>query len=116
MWFEPQTGVIIGWILGGVAGLYGCVFGTLAGLCARRGMYQKPVLTVSLGSVVFGAVTQCTGLVALIFNQPRHVWYPFTVIGLAITVCFLLYYTVAKKIYANADVRNKPVMVKKTAA
>jgi len=77
MWFDTQIAVFLGAILGSSACICCAIFGAMAGKFAQKGKHKKSVLTFAAGLISFGIASTCIGIIALIIQQPYHVWYPF---------------------------------------
>ena len=103
MWFDAQTANLIGGILGSAAGICGGIFGTIAGLFARKGKHKKFVLIFAIILIVLGAISLCVSIIALLTGQPRHVWYPFMLVGGMLVLLMLPGFFYIKQIYANVN-------------
>ena len=74
-----------GWIGGGLGALFGC-FGGLLGLLSRKGQARGFVLGSSCVMMVIGVVFLLVGIAALALSQPYHVFYPFLLLGVILSV------------------------------
>lgn len=74
-----------GWIGGGLGALFGC-FGGLLGLLSRKGQARGFVLGSSCVMMVIGVVFLLVGITAFAVSQPYHVFYPFLLLGVILSV------------------------------
>lgn len=79
-WFDSQTAGMIGGIIGTVLGISGGIVGSLCGICVQKG-WKKLLYTVVILVIAVSVVLLIIGIAALIYKQPRHVWYPFVLPG-----------------------------------
>ena len=80
-WFNGSTAGWIGGLAGSAVGIYGALFGCLAGFLVPRGKGRSLLIAmVALGFAV-GIASLLVGIFAVFSGQPYHVWYGFTLIG-----------------------------------
>ena len=80
-WWNETVGTYIGAFGGAGFGVVGGIYGGLAGMLAQKGQARGAVLGFHIALLSLGAVTLCTGVVALILSQPYHVYYPLLLLG-----------------------------------
>jgi MFS family permease len=80
-WWTPETGTYLGAFGGAGLGLVGAIVGTLCGYLVPRNKGRGIVLGMLGAMVLIGVGLLSTGVVALVFGQPDHVWYPPTLMG-----------------------------------
>jgi len=102
-WFDEQTAGLIGGVLGGG---FGGVGGALAGMLAPRGKAKGLVLGVFAVGILIGVVLLVVAGVALVQAQPYHVWYPFGLTGLIMTLVMGGLFPVVRLRYRQADERK----------
>ena len=87
-WWTPDQAGLIGAVAGMVAGLLGAILGILGGRRKNRRLVEATLI----GGAAVGAMLFVVGMVAAVGDQPRHVWYPLTLIGgiLAVVDGFLI--------------------------
>ena len=107
MWFEPYFSGLVGGILGSSIGVLGGVWGTMAGAYSKKGKHKRLVLSLAILLIVFGVISLCTGVYALILRQPYHVWYPFILSGFILTVVLLPNYFNVKKVYTRTALNKQ---------
>ena len=105
-WFSPRTGNIMGGIVGATAGVCCGLFGALCGFLVPRGKGRRWVLGTVLFGFMAGIVMLITGLAALGFGQPYHVWYPFVLIGVIFVFVQASLFFTFRKGYAQAELRK----------
>ena len=76
-WWSPQHAGLYGGIGGALCGTFGAVIGIFA---ARRKSRSMVIALMRLG-VGLGAVSLIAGIVAVILQQPYHVYYPLLLLG-----------------------------------
>jgi uncharacterized membrane protein YfcA len=103
MWFDAQMTGLLGAVLGSVAGVCGGILGVMAGVFARKGKFKKLVLTFAAALIAFGAMSLSAGIIALMMQQPYHVWYLFMIPGGILVAALLPNYFNIKKVYARAE-------------
>lgn len=109
MWFDSQTGTLIGAILGSASGILGGIWGTLAGLYARKGKHKRLILASAIVLIAIGLIALGTGIAALFLKQLYHVWYPFLLIGIILVACLFPNYFNVKKIFTLAELKRMAV-------
>lgn len=106
-WFTPQQGNMIGAIAGAVfGGIGGGVTGPLIGVLAPRGRAKLLVLGLMLFWIALGVGLLGAAGYALIDGQPRHVWFPFALVGLVTTAVMGGLFPVARQRYRQAELRR----------
>jgi Ca2+/Na+ antiporter len=106
MWFDYNTGIIIGTLLGSLFGILGGLWGAFAGIYARKGKYKKLILSYAIILIGMSFISLCTGIVALLSKQPFYVWYPMVLVGFTITVTLTPSFFLANRIYINAELKR----------
>ena len=93
VWFDNRTAGFYGGLAGSAVGLYGALFGCLAGFLVPRGKGRGLLTSMTVFGFAVGVALLLMGLVALFSGQPYHVWYGFTLIGGILVIvlpgCFL---------------------------
>jgi hypothetical protein len=84
-WFAQDTSGL----LGGAIGIAGAIFGTIAGVGAGR--LRTPAHFAAMRGfflffIALGIALLITAAIALTRSQPYHVWYPFGLGGLILTI------------------------------
>ena len=74
-----------GWIGAGMGMLFGC-WGSLTGILSQKGIARGFVMVSVHINLVIGIVSLIVGAVAITLRQPYHVWYPFMLIGIILTL------------------------------
>lgn len=106
-WFSEQQAGMIGGIGGAVVGsIGGGVMGPLIGVCAPRGRFKAPILSMMTLFVVLGIGCLCTGLVAWMLGQPAHVVYVFGLTGFIMTTVMGGLLPVVRRVYRQAERRK----------
>lgn len=106
-WFTEQMAGAVGGIGGGAIGvLFGGVGGTLGGMLAPRGACKRLVLGYFIGWGAIGVALLVTGVVALALSQPYHVYFPFLMMGVLVTVLSAGLTPVLNKRYREAEERR----------
>lgn len=106
MWFDAGIGNMVGAIAGSLVGITGGTWGAIAGINAPKGKHRGIVINFARVLLVLGAISLLIGIIALLSSQPKHVWYPFCVIGLIVLVCLIPNYLAVKKTYAKAELKK----------
>lgn len=106
IWFNERTAGLIGGMIGSFIGVFGGgVIGGISGYCIRKGCkkfmygYYGCFIALSIAILV-------VGLIALIANQPRHVWYAFLWPGLLSTVIFTSLFPLIRKRFIESEMRQ----------
>lgn len=86
-WFDPNdlTWVMIGPILGTLAGLWGAACGVLI----PRGKGKTALWVSYWFFLIAGIACAVTGAIAKLTDQPYHVWYSFALSGLVMLFLFV---------------------------
>ena len=100
MWFDAETSGLIHGIMGGAigvcCGIIGGIIGVVGGRLARNGRemkYKKLLLTLSVALIVIAVLLLSVGIVAILIQQPFHVWVGFVFSGgITITVSLPPYF------------------------
>ncbi|WP_428389774.1 hypothetical protein [Mucisphaera sp.] len=80
-WWSETTAAYAGGYGGATVGIYCGLLGGISGTLAPRGIGKVWVLGAWLLMIAFGLVTLIAGVVALIDQQPYHVYYPLLLGG-----------------------------------
>lgn len=110
MWFDAKTGNSVGAILGSSIGIIiGCIwvpfsiFGILK--CRFRGF----VLNTAKTFIAIGILLLFTGGTALFLGQPYHVWYPFLLCGIVVSIQMPFFYIIFKKRYLESELKKMSI-------
>lgn len=104
-WWDDRTAGWIGGIEGTVVGILGGVIGTLAGM----GKARRFVLGLAWTLVVYGAISEVLGLVAVLESQPCAVYYPLLLGGLILTLVFGSLMSTIRRRYAEVELQKMRV-------
>ncbi|MEO1008147.1 MAG: hypothetical protein AAFX79_06250 [Planctomycetota bacterium] len=116
MWFDEQTAGIVGAIIGVVLGAgFGGLGGGIGGPLAAAGRARTLVLGVFAAGILMGLGLAATGLLALVLEQPWHVWFVFLMPGITSTLIFGILLPVIRKRYDEADQRRVDAQAIRTA-
>jgi len=74
-----------GWIGAGMGILFGC-WGSLIGILWQKGVARGFVMASMGFNLLVGVISLIIGVVAIALKQPYHVWYPFLLIGVILTL------------------------------
>jgi ribose/xylose/arabinose/galactoside ABC-type transport system permease subunit len=97
-WFSSRASGFIGGTAGSAMGLYGALFGCLAGVLVPRGKGRKLVIGMLVFLFVIGIVLLLIGGLAVFLGQPWHVWYPFMLLGgLSVFLPPSIYFSIKKQ-------------------
>jgi len=107
-WSIESTGLIFG-IAGAAAGLFGGLYGSLCGFLVPRGKGKSIVYGMFAMIVVVGAASVMTGLIALLIDQPRHVFQWLLLVGGVLLVSTLPSGLMMPKLYRQAEQRRLEV-------
>lgn len=106
-WFAPELAGLVGGIGGATVGvLFGGVGGGLGSMLASRGTHRTLVLGYFATWGVLGLIGLITGIVALVGDQPYHVYYPFLLLGGMCTLLSAVLYPVMLRQYRMAEERR----------
>jgi hypothetical protein len=86
------------WLDRGV-GVFGAIYGILAGVFGARGKLKTLILSMNIVSVILGMVLLSVGLYALLSGKPDHIWFLFVRIGVILVCIFLPLFFVARNMY-----------------
>jgi len=105
-WWTDQQSALIGTICGPAFGIFGAVFGTVAGIFVPRGKLKRTVYAMTGLLVAVGIAGLVLGLFALASRQPYVVWYPLVLLGgiAAVTSCWAAPLVILR--YRQADNRR----------
>lgn len=105
-WFSHETAALIGAIGGSATGLFGGLFGTVAGICVPRGTKKKTVYGMAVLLATTGTTALVAGLTALVAGQPYAVWYPLVLCGGILTFSMSWAIPLVQHGYRQADLRR----------
>jgi hypothetical protein len=71
-WFNPN---MYAWIPGALLGVFGGIFGAVAGTFAPKGKFKKTVIALLICMIAASLILLCLGIIALLAKQPYGVWY-----------------------------------------
>lgn len=106
MFFSPETGALLGALIGSTFGILGGLYGTIASRWAPMGKHRKYVLSIGVAFIVVSCLSGATGLVFLVIGQPRHVWYVFLLLGIIIPSVMIPTYLKLRKQYICAELNK----------
>ncbi|MBS3948143.1 MAG: hypothetical protein KGZ57_07595, partial [Dethiobacter sp.] len=95
---ESVIGILSIWLDRGV-GIWGAVYGILAGVFGARGKLKTLLLSMNIASVILGMVMLGVGLYAFLSGQPDHIWFLFVRMGAILVCVFFPLFFVARAIY-----------------
>lgn len=105
-WWTEQTSALIGGIGGGGLGvLCGCL-GAAMGWLIPRGKGKTAIFAVIYVLLAFGAVGLGTGIIALLSNQPYHIYYPLLLIGSLMSIVPLVLRNIARTRFGQIEQRR----------
>lgn len=64
------------------------------------------MLNTGIGLMVIGIVALCIAILALLCDQPYHVWWPFVIVGFLLTIMIPFLYRNIKKTYTDAELKK----------
>lgn len=107
-WFDEEMAGVIGAILGGGFGGLWCggVLGGMSSFYINKGL-KKLAYGLYGFSFAVGIVLMGTGLFALLTEQPRYVWWLFSLCGMITAVVTGAVFPVIRKRFAD---REKQIM------
>ncbi len=105
-WWSVQASSWIGAIGGGGGGMLAGVFGALMGSLAPRGIGRVPMLCAHALLIAAGVVALGAGIVAVVGDQPRHVYFPLLLGGGILTIVMGSLFPVARLRYRQAEQRR----------
>ena len=106
MWFDAATGNMLGGILGASMGVICGLWGTIAGKYASKGKFRQSVSYSAKLIIAVGILLSLAGGIAIIADQPRHVWSPFLLCGIIPLVVMLSVYSNIKRAYAASELKK----------
>lgn len=101
-WFSPQMAGIIGGLIGSILGLTGALIGCSCSFWVRKG-WKKPIYTIFILAIAISIALLVTGVIAVYFKQPRHVWYSLLLPGFIGTIVFKGLFPLARKRFIEAE-------------
>ena len=104
--FNNHMAIIFGALLGVAAGVWGALFGCLAGFLVPRGRGRRLLTGMFIMSIAMGIISLSFGVLALCLGQPYHVWFPFTLIGIVFVFVFSGCFPAIKKQYDQFEQRK----------
>lgn len=105
-WWTDQQAGLIGAIGGSAIGLFGGIYGTVAGICGPRGKCKTLVFAMTYVAIVVGWSLVGLGIIALTQHQPYAVWYPLLLGGGMDGVLFTAFFFMVKARYREAENRR----------
>jgi len=109
MWFsESVIGILSAWLDIGV-GIFGGIYGTLAGIFLPKRKFKTLILSLNIFAVIAGMVLIGVGLYALLSDKPYHIWFLFVRIGAILVVIFTPLFFVLRNIRRESEL-NKMVI------
>lgn len=103
-WWDPQTGNYIGAYGGAFIGVFfGGVGGGIGGTLAPKGKAKTLVMSITYAGIALGIVNLISGGIAVLTQQPYHVYYPLLLIGVILTVVELSILPTLNKAYARSE-------------
>ncbi len=105
-WWTMEQAGMIGAIGGTTIGILGGLMGTAIGICAPRGLARMAIFGSLVLIILTGAVLLITGVVALVWKQPVHVWLPLILGGSIMDIALAPMIPVIKLRYQQADQRK----------
>ncbi|MCC6428962.1 MAG: hypothetical protein IT435_19345 [Phycisphaerales bacterium] len=105
-WWSEQTGNLIGAFGGAAVGVIGGIHGSMAGMLAPRGKARSLVVGIHIALIVIGVAALITGATAWLIGQPWHVYYPFLLPGLILTMVMGSLYPVVVMRYRQGEQRR----------
>ena len=105
-WFDNHTAGWISRLLNIAGGLYGALFGCLAGFLVPLGKGRRLIIGLLWFGLAAGALLLLIGLTALFLGQPYHVWYSFVLPGVILLILTPIFLVVMPQQYAQAELRR----------
>ena len=105
-WFLPHTDGMIGGIVGTLWGIYGGTVGGLCGFLVPRGKGRRWLTGLILFGFGMTILQLVIGMMALLFGQPYHVWYPLILCSGIMLILTPMMFSVIKKGYEQAELRK----------
>ena len=106
MWLDKPLGGIVHFslLLGTQACYWIWYFGAI--IFSRKAKYKKLILISNLVLTSISAILSCFGIIALLANQPFHVWFTFVCGPTCGVICFVPMYFVIKHNYKQAELKK----------
>ena len=105
-WFPPHTGGMIGGIVGTFWGIYGGTVGGLCGFLVPRGKGRRWLTGLILFGFVMTILQLVIGIMAFLFCQPYHIWYPLILCSGIMLILTPMMFSTIKKGYEQAELRK----------
>ena len=102
-WWTAQEAGLYGGIAGAAVGLLGGLVGTLLGVLGPRGVGRRLVLGLMVAMVAAGVVSMIAGILAILRDQPYHVYYPLLLCGVIDATVMGGLLPVARGVYRRAE-------------
>jgi len=99
-------GVLLVVFLVVAAGIWGALFGCLAGSLVPRGKGRKLLTRMCIISIAVGIISLSFGILALCLGQSYYVWLPFTLFGIIFVFVFSCCFPAIKKQYEQFEQRK----------
>jgi hypothetical protein len=97
---------MVGALLGSGVGVFGGIYGPMAGILAPRGRCKTLVMTVHYMGIVIGLALIIVAIIAMINRQPYLIWYGLGLPGLIIASLMVGLLPVVKLRYRQAEARK----------
>lgn len=105
-WWTPQGGTYLGAFGGAGIGLLGAIVGPMCGYLVPRNRGRVVVLG-SLGFLAMLGVTLLVlAIIALVRDQPYHVWFPLTLMGFVGTTVGMPLFVAMRRRYSAMEQRK----------
>ena len=108
-WWSEMQGGLMGGILGGLAGLFGCLAG-IGGSLASRGRGRAFAFATLILMASAGGIQTILGMIAAGLSQPYHVYYPLLLVGVLELFLGILFIPVFRSRYAQFELRKMDAM------
>lgn len=105
-WWSQMAGTYIGAFGGAGIGVLCGTYGAVAGVLAQKGKARSAVLGFHVALLAVGVVTLVAGIVAVVLDQPYHVFYPLLLLGGVTSVVLGGLLPAMRKRYAEAEHRR----------
>ena len=109
MWFDKTIGTVLSVVL--LVSMQICYFiwQMMFYKFVKKVKHKKIILSYAVIFIILSAISLCTGIIALISQQPFHVWFPFIIYGSTSIVCMVSMYIVARITYTKAELKKMNV-------
>jgi uncharacterized membrane protein YfcA len=105
-WFDELTAGRFGGIIGGCFGILGGFIGSITGWCVCRG-WKKMIYGAYGFMTVISAASLAIGIVALLAEQPFHVWYGFVLGGgLGVLLFAVLGFFILRMVFTQKELQQ----------